>query len=204
VSGIKKWIFIARNEEEKLRDGRNQLPFSINEDDLNDKGVKYFVLMQEANDAIFVPSQWYHQVENLTDVLSINHNWFNSCNISIIMDNLKSNFEDVRREIADCSDMENFDEHCQLMLKSLFGLNFEDFIDILVHIGEKRLYQIQNDEKQSLFDNSFLLGHNHAKHDLQKIYEILDQMTSLEDISPCLRTMSQEMTLKINQAKYHS
>lgn len=38
--------------------------------------------------------------------------------------------------------MENYEDHCQLMLKASFGLNYKDFIDILIHIANKRLQQI--------------------------------------------------------------
>jgi hypothetical protein len=40
-----------------------------------------FEIIQEAGETIFVPSKWYHTVENLEPTLSINHNWLNSCNI---------------------------------------------------------------------------------------------------------------------------
>ena len=32
-------------------------------------------VVQEAGETIFVPSGWYHQVTNLVDTVSINHNW---------------------------------------------------------------------------------------------------------------------------------
>lgn len=38
-------------------------------------------VIQDAGDTIFVPSNWYHTVENIADTLSINHNWFNGANL---------------------------------------------------------------------------------------------------------------------------
>lgn len=38
-------------------------------------------IVQEAGETLFVPSQWYHSVENLVDTLSINHNWLNEANL---------------------------------------------------------------------------------------------------------------------------
>jgi hypothetical protein len=38
-------------------------------------------IVQEAGETLFVPSQWYHSVENLADTLSINHNWLNEANL---------------------------------------------------------------------------------------------------------------------------
>ena len=38
-------------------------------------------VIQEAGETIFVPSDWFHSVENLEPTLSINHNWLNSSNL---------------------------------------------------------------------------------------------------------------------------
>jgi hypothetical protein len=43
---------------------------------------KYAIeVVQQAGETIFVPSKWYHTVENLAPTLSINHNWLNGTNI---------------------------------------------------------------------------------------------------------------------------
>jgi JmjC domain, hydroxylase len=38
-------------------------------------------IVQEAGETVFVPSNWFHTVENLVDTLAINHNWLNGANI---------------------------------------------------------------------------------------------------------------------------
>jgi JmjC domain, hydroxylase len=38
-------------------------------------------VVQGAGDTIFVPSNWFHTVENIADTLSINHNWLNGANL---------------------------------------------------------------------------------------------------------------------------
>lgn len=38
-------------------------------------------VVQESGETIFVPSDWHHEVINLTDCISLNHNWCNSSNI---------------------------------------------------------------------------------------------------------------------------
>lgn len=45
---------------------------------------------QKAGETIFVPSKWYHSVENLEPTLSINHNWLNRANIVFSWTKLKS------------------------------------------------------------------------------------------------------------------
>jgi hypothetical protein len=175
VCGIKKWLLLPPNEEQKLKDKFNQLPFSIDERMLKEKDVKYFNIRQSSNEILFVPSMWYHQVFNITDVLSINHNWFNSCNINVILKNLVKNEEEVKSEISDCKEMENFEEHCQVMLKSVFGMSFDDLNELLIHIKHKRL----NKDEIKLFE-LYKLGQNHIEHDLKILDDIFCKLKEIK------------------------
>lgn len=136
-------------EEQKLRDKLGNLPFSISQELLNAKEMKYFKVIQECDEILFVPSKWFHQVKNTEHAVSINHNWFNGCNILFIIDELLNHHRDVEREIADCKDMENFYEHCQAVLKSSFGMNFSDMIEILQHICSNRTKLFQKIEMKT-------------------------------------------------------
>lgn len=142
---------------------------------LERENVKYLDFIQDTGETVFVPSKWYHQVTNLDDAVSINHNWFNGCNVSFIADSLLSHHEEVEREIADCRDMENFEEHCQLMLQSSFGMNFADFLEILTHIAEKRIKALSNDIKFQVFED-FSFGDNHMTYDLKAISHVLTRL----------------------------
>lgn len=68
--------------------------------------------------------------------------------------------------------MENFDEHCQVMLKASFGMNFKDFLDLLEHISDKRI-KLLKDEKSFKFFNDFHLNQNHIIFDLKSIKNVL-------------------------------
>lgn len=105
-------------EELKLADKMGNLPNDIDEAILVKNQVKYFTLTQNINETIFVPSNWYHFVKNTSDSVSINHNWFNSCNIMKIYKNLKKNLDQVEKEIEDCLNMQNFEEHTQVIIDS--------------------------------------------------------------------------------------
>lgn len=179
--GQKSWLILPPGEEEKLKDGLKNLPFSISKEMLDSNNVKYFDLIQESGETIFIPSGWFHQVQNTEDAMSVNHNWFNGCNIAIIVDNLLSHFKDVEREIADCKDMENFDEHCQLMLRSSFGMNFFDLFDIIEHIANKRVKFLRDGLELKSFD-SFTFGRNHIIWELKAIQNILKSLLENEDI----------------------
>jgi JmjC domain, hydroxylase len=147
------------------------LPFSITREVLDNKEIKYFDLIQEPGETLFVPSKWFHQVNNLDDAVSINHNWFNSCNALSISKSLLDHQDDVVREISDCKDMENFAEHCQLMLKASFGMNVTDFVEILAHIANKRIKLIKDGTNFKLFED-FTVGANLVTFDLDVILEV--------------------------------
>ena len=86
--GRKRWIFLLPGEEEKLRDSLGHLPFDITSEDLEDKGIRSVEVIQERGEIIFVPSGWFHQVRNIEDTISINHNWFNGTNIMFVAQEL--------------------------------------------------------------------------------------------------------------------
>lgn len=179
IYGRKRWYIIPPNESEKLRDALRNFPFSVTPELLEQKKVKYFDLIQEPGETLFIPSKWYHQVHNLDDAVSINHNWFNGSNALSILGNLLDHQDDVLSEISDCKDMENFEEHCQLMLKSSFGMNVDDFFEILEYIGNKRVRALQDQTNFKTFGN-FIVGKNLMIHDLNIILNILEKLRANE------------------------
>lgn len=172
IYGRKQWLILPPGEELKLKDALGNFPFTISRELMEEKDVKYYELIQSCDETLFVPSKWFHQVFNLEDTVSVNHNWFNACNIRSVKDNVMRHFSEVEREISDCKDMENYDEHCQKMLKSSFGLNFFDLVEILAHIVIKRIGQL-NDLK--MFEE-FSLGELHKRKDLEILLEVFQDL----------------------------
>ncbi|KAL4712894.1 hypothetical protein ACJJTC_011964 [Scirpophaga incertulas] len=169
VVGRKKWTLFPPGEENKLKDKFGNIPTKFVNELYTD--VKYYEIIQETGDAIFVPSGWFHQVFNLLDTISINHNWINGCNVEIVLDALESNLINVQNEIKEFSDTENFEPHCQLMLKSIFGMDYKVFVEFINHIGNKRLRELVSDSHKGLAD--CYLGIKHIKFDLYVILKIL-------------------------------
>ncbi len=70
---------------------------------------------------IFILPKRYHQVHNLEDTISINHNWGNGCNIDLFWMFLEKELIQVEREIDDCKSMystlDEWREQCQIFLK---------------------------------------------------------------------------------------
>ena len=106
IVGTKLWYFIAPQHSHLLYDcfGTKMayhLHADIEKNDRSDTGhqqnnymsalypgLRYarkhsFSILQQRGETIFVPSNWFHSVENVHDTLSINHNWLNGANIHI-------------------------------------------------------------------------------------------------------------------------
>jgi hypothetical protein len=78
----------------------------------------------------------------------------------------------VKKEVEDCKDMEGWNEHCQLMLRAMFGMNFEEFYSFLTCIGKRRLDALRDNKPLQLFGN-WQLGRNHILFDLIQLKKIL-------------------------------
>ncbi|TVU34048.1 hypothetical protein EJB05_15873, partial [Eragrostis curvula] len=97
VSGRKLWLFLSPSQNHRIFD-RNMRSsvYNIN-DDVSEKQFPEFnknewlECIQKQNEIIFVPSGWYHQVHNLEDTISINHNWFNAYNLHWVTTKLQKN-----------------------------------------------------------------------------------------------------------------
>ncbi|KAM8716713.1 hypothetical protein ACLKA7_003564 [Drosophila subpalustris] len=187
IVGHKKWLIMPPGEELKLSDRLGNLPFSIDERQLEEQNVRYFTINQTANEAVFVPSGWHHQVWNVTDTISVNHNWFNACNVSQVWRNLLSNLEAVRKVISDCQQMDNFEAHCQTMLRASFGINYLDFIELLEFIAARRL-AARKDQKMTtsflLFDR-YQMNDYHLQSDLECVRQLLGHMLQEPSVRQC-------------------
>ncbi len=104
VAGRKKWIFFPPGDEDHLRDGLNNLPYDVREPTGGERAARArrFEIIQESGDLIFVPSLWHHQVHNLEDTISINHNWFNGANVHLVWRELCRERKKVKKELDDC------------------------------------------------------------------------------------------------------
>ncbi|KAK4879217.1 hypothetical protein RN001_007363 [Aquatica leii] len=178
ICGQKKWVLFPPGEEKYLTDPFGNLPNDI---DSVKHDRKYFEVVQNAGDAIFVPSNWHHQVWNIKNTISINHNWFNGCNLHVIWQSMEKNLCEVKEEISDCNDMDNFLDHCQIMLKASFSLDFKDFFDIINYIAKKRLKFLNGGPIIRLTDK-YTLGKYHSVFDLVSIKAVLIKLINHADL----------------------
>ena len=90
------------------------------------------VVRQEAGECMFVPSGWRHEVTNLVETLSINHNWATSANIDKLLDSLITDMHAVERECHEWG-MPAYDmESCESMLRGCAGLDIASCFFLIV------------------------------------------------------------------------
>lgn len=87
---------------------------------------------------------------------------------------LKKNFEDVKSEIAEFQNsMVDWHNHCQLMLKACFGMDFKDFYNFITFILRRRKECIKTEKELKVYGD-WLLGSRHIRFDLIKLENICD------------------------------
>lgn len=93
---------------------------------------------------------------------------------------IRKNLAAVKKEISDCRDMEDWHEHCQVMLNASYGLDYKKFCEFVLYIVTVRLKHLQENKDLKVYGDWFI-GSNHLKFDLSQAKQILDQLILNED-----------------------
>ncbi|XP_019153066.1 PREDICTED: jmjC domain-containing protein 4 isoform X2 [Ipomoea nil] len=185
VCGRKKWYFLPPSQHHLVYD-RNMKNSVYNIfADVNEvkfpgfKKAIWWECTQEQNEIIFVPSGWYHQVENLEDTISINHNWFNAYNLSWVWDLLRRDYLEAQECIEDLKGCDDFEELCQRNLAANTGMNIYDFFVFMVRFALSNMVQLYNltTEDKDCSSRSFQMG-RHLVLNLKCIRSIALKMKS--------------------------
>lgn len=115
VVGEKEWIFYPPTFN--LADNYSDIQYTGE--------TMSFALTQREGDAVFVPSGWRHEVRNVRETLSINHNWFTAASVDKVWECILIESKAVEKEagawgIRDCSAKES-------MLRGCIGLDVTTF-----------------------------------------------------------------------------
>ncbi|KAK1302692.1 F-box protein [Acorus calamus] len=140
---------------------------------------------QERNEIIFVPSGWYHQVLNMEDTISINHNWFNGYNLSWVWNLLVKDYNEARGYIDDIRDIsDDFEGLCQRNLAANTGMNFFDFFTFITRMFLSNLTQLYHHIKklECPVPLSSTRGRHHIDN-LISIHKVVLDMKSVEAFS---------------------
>jgi hypothetical protein len=92
------------------------------------------VVEQGPGAALFVPSLWFHQVLNVTDCVSINHNWINAANARVCWAMLRDEMAEVREGLGDPEDRCD-GVLCQRLVARRAGADYPTFAGILVRVA---------------------------------------------------------------------
>ncbi|XP_071873753.1 jumonji domain containing 4 [Bombus fervidus] len=192
IVGKKRWLLFPPGQEDFLRDIHGQLIYDATSKELENyavykaydkRSIKYIDVIQKEGEIIFVPSGWHHQVWNIEDTISLNHNWINGCNIINVWYGLKKELNSVMKEVSDCKDMSNWAEQCQLILKSTYGMDYNLFFNFLTFIAKRRLSMVLKKEDVITF-NRYKLGFSHCVFDLHSIkLTLIDFINDMEEKS---------------------
>ena len=109
-------------------------------------------IIQRAGETIFVPSGWYHQVVNLCETLSVNHNWVNACNIEFMWNSLKEDLKGSQQQLIDLVDLPDYDILCQQLLKGNCGVDLTDFYNFVYFIARMNCVSCEIDRERGMTD----------------------------------------------------
>ncbi|KAK3274760.1 hypothetical protein CYMTET_17069 [Cymbomonas tetramitiformis] len=151
VCGRKRWVIWPSSDTIRLFDKHgHEMPQDAETASPNDfphlGGTRPLKVIQEAGDAIFIPSGWHHQVLNLEETLSINHNWLNACNVNWTWQLLRREHATAEVLIADCRPLttpEDFQELCQRNLKANSGMDYRGLFNFLESVAAAELMVVQ-------------------------------------------------------------
>ena len=143
VVGRKRWLMVPPQRSVHLlaRDGSGRRPrdlaAAVAADPLDPENQfpasrlsRPIVVDQPPGAAIFVPSLWYHQVHNLTDCVSVNHNWLNAANARLCWAMLRDELAEVREGLPDPEDRGD-GVLCQRLVARRAGADYATFAGIL-------------------------------------------------------------------------
>ncbi|KAG0345067.1 JmjC domain-containing protein 4 [Podila humilis] len=154
ICGIKKWTLFPPGQEHLFQDTLHNSVYDIdNPENIKqfpnfDKAIK-FELFQNPGETLFVPSGWWHQVQNIGDTISINHNWCNGSNLDLLLDSITSDLKDVERSIAHLEEMmsgNEWVETCQNLLLLNSGWDWATLWDMCTTVRERVINQKQHGE----------------------------------------------------------
>lgn len=101
-------------------------------------------IYQKDGETVFVPSNWFHQVENIGAAISINHNWINASNLMFTYASLRKDWNDCRHAIEDLQDTMSpmeFLQECQNLLMVHSGWDWRIFLNMIAHVVANRVKQ---------------------------------------------------------------
>ncbi|KAL5966661.1 2-oxoglutarate and iron-dependent oxygenase JMJD4, partial [Taenia solium] len=224
IVGCKRWWVFPPGEEKKLLLSHGgQLPPDISDREFADPGTRdsdlpqCYIFDQKPGEMFFVPSGWYHQVLNLTDCVSINNNWLNACNVTLVWRHLQAQLREVKKSCIDVESTPGWDDACQECLKAWEGWNYAEFFILLKYVLISRWLCLTAQEVRQRLPKASAIQEDGrvALHVLdEQVESLLSEMASAEPLlveclangisDSCLeRFVDVEMATSVNSVRKH-
>ena len=146
-------------------------------------GARCVVVRQRPGDVLFVPSQWHHQVFNVTDTISINHNWINACCIERVWAMLKLDLAATRAAIGDLSEaaggpmpLSEWQDQVELIMRSNSRLGTVELWNMLQHFAHQTLRGMSKGGSGSGTAPAWSFSEQIAKQTLRQIANVLSEL----------------------------
>lgn len=133
VTGTKRWRMLSSKYSSILEDSWGRCKYS-SFDEVHAEKLPIQDFIQYEGEIVFVPSNWYHEVQNIDDTLSINHNWIDSEGLMASWKYLKKEYELAASLIDDCKELTTKDEFEQLVQRNVLvncGMNYHTFCSMI-------------------------------------------------------------------------
>ncbi|KAJ2723980.1 hypothetical protein GGI07_002267 [Coemansia sp. Benny D115] len=132
ICGRKRWILVPPGQNHLFTDSLGNWVYNLLDYDAAKfprlTELKTLEIIQYPGETVFVPAGWWHQVSNIGDTISINHNWSNEFGLRFMYERLRGDLANVKYALRDVADMEGFHEHAQLVLKADSGTDYPSFV----------------------------------------------------------------------------
>ena len=117
VCGEKRWTFyVPPTTQEKTKEADSARTITVH---------------QRAGETVFVPCGWMHEVENVVETLSINHNWITTANLDQTLECVLTEMVSVNRECQEWG-IEGWDGR-ESMLRGCVGLDVTNLFLLLLY-----------------------------------------------------------------------
>lgn len=106
IAGRKQWCLLDPKYSKNIEDHNGICRYNT----LTESNNPVFTINQYPGEIIFVPSGWYHEVVNIDDSLSINHNWIDSSSLETSWKYLMKEYDIAAFMIEDCKELTSTEE----------------------------------------------------------------------------------------------
>lgn len=144
-------------------------------------------IVQNAGEVLFVPSGWMHQVQNIEDCVSINHNFITTCSIAASWSYLRREYQHAADLIEDCRPLtsgKEFELLVQRNLQANAGLGYEDFGKLVRFIAHGAMDRLHEREASAGSYPTWLT----TKEALNRLHAAIPILQDLVDHARCILT----------------